>query len=75
MGTKQQRPSQQPATQRPERPEHGADVGRTTIPTEQDRAWNDPSRRDMHQGDRTRPPQPDGTTPLKRDERPIDQSR
>ncbi len=75
MGANQQRPSQKPATQRPERPEHRGDVGQTTIPTEQDRAWDDPARRDMQQGDRTRPPQPGGTTPLERDQRPIDQSR
>lgn len=29
----------------------------------------------MEQGDQTKPPQPDGTTPLERDQRPINQSR
>ena len=35
----------------------------------------DPARREMRQGDRTKPPQPSGTTPLERDQRPINQSR
>jgi hypothetical protein len=30
---------------------------------------------DAASGDRTKPPQPDGTTPLERDQRPINQSR
>jgi hypothetical protein len=30
---------------------------------------------DAESGDRTKPPQPEGTTPLERDQRPINQSR
>jgi hypothetical protein len=30
---------------------------------------------DAESGDRTKPPQPQGTTPLERDQRPINQSR
>jgi hypothetical protein len=30
---------------------------------------------DAASGDRTKPPQPEGTTPLERDQRPINQSR
>ncbi|MGH2474314.1 MAG: hypothetical protein ACRDIL_03545 [Candidatus Limnocylindrales bacterium] len=37
--------------------------------------WNDRSQREMEQGDRTKPEQPEGTTPLERDQRPINQSR
>jgi hypothetical protein len=37
--------------------------------------WNDRSQREMEQGDRTKPEQPSGTTPLERDQRPINQSR
>jgi hypothetical protein len=29
----------------------------------------------MERGDQTKPPQPEGTTPLERDQRPINQSR
>lgn len=34
-----------------------------------------PQSDDAAGGDRTKPPQPEGTTPLERDERPINQSR
>jgi hypothetical protein len=47
--------------------------------------WNEHWQRKMREGqqgdddaasgDRTKPPQPDGTTPLERDQRPINQSR
>jgi hypothetical protein len=45
--------------------------------------WNDHWRRRMEQGrhddgargERTKPPQPEGTTPHERDQRPINQSR
>jgi hypothetical protein len=46
--------------------------------------WKDHWQRTMQQdrhgddaasGDRTKPPQPEGTTPLERDQRPINQSR
>jgi hypothetical protein len=46
--------------------------------------WKDHWQRRMQQpnrgddaagGDRTKPPQPEGTTPLERDQRPINQSR
>jgi hypothetical protein len=35
----------------------------------------DPDRREMTQGDRTRPAQPVGTTPLERDQAPVNQKR
>jgi hypothetical protein len=53
-------------------------------PARQGETWNDHWKRklqeaqergDATRGDRTKPPQPDGTTPLERDERPINQSR
>jgi hypothetical protein len=46
--------------------------------------WKDHWQRTLQQGhrgddattgDRTKPPQPEGTTPLERDQRPINQSR
>jgi hypothetical protein len=46
--------------------------------------WDDHWRRRLQQsrhgadaarGERTKPPQPEGTTPLERDQRPINQSR
>jgi hypothetical protein len=45
--------------------------------------WKDHWQRRMQRGkpddaaggDRTKPPQPEGTTPLERDQRPINQSR
>jgi hypothetical protein len=39
-------------------------------------AWSEGHDKDaMEQGKATRPPQPSGTTPLERDQRPINQSR
>jgi hypothetical protein len=35
----------------------------------------DQDLREMTQGDRTRPAQPDGTTPLERDQAPVNQKR
>ena len=35
----------------------------------------DPATREMRQGDRTDPAMPQGTTPLERDQRPINQQR
>lgn len=43
--------------------------------TKPDGVADDRARRDMQQGDRTKPAMPDGTTPLERGERPINQSR
>jgi hypothetical protein len=47
-----------------------------------DQAWNKEKTQDwnkenpdMERGDQTKPPQPEGTTPLERDQRPINQSR
>ena len=37
--------------------------------------WNDRAQRDMQQGDLTRPAQPDGTSPLDKDEHPINKNR
>jgi hypothetical protein len=42
--------------------------------------WQRKIQKDKHEtdaasGDRTKPPQPQGTTPLERDQRPINQSR
>lgn len=37
--------------------------------------WNQGDTDAMEQGKATRPPQPSGTTPLERDQRPINQSR
>lgn len=37
--------------------------------------WNDRSQREMERGDATSPATPEGTTPLERSERPINQSR
>ena len=38
-------------------------------------AWNDRARRDMQQGDRTDPVQPGGTSPLDKDQQPVNQNR
>jgi hypothetical protein len=38
-------------------------------------AWNDRSQREMQQGDRTDPAQPSGTSPLDKDQQPINQNR
>lgn len=38
-------------------------------------AWNDRAQRDMQQGDRTDPAQPDGTSPLDKDQQPVNQNR
>ena len=38
-------------------------------------SWNDRAQRDMQQGDLTRPAQPDGTSPLDKDEHPINKNR
>jgi hypothetical protein len=63
---------------------------RTLLETESPRqsrrgeTWNDHWQRRMREferidsmarGERTKPPQADGTTPLERDQRPINQSR
>jgi len=40
-----------------------------------DDAAVDPATREMRQGDRTDPAMPSGTTPLERDQRPINQQR
>jgi hypothetical protein len=41
----------------------------------QDRTWDDPATRAEQQGDRTDKAMPSGTTPLERDQRPINQQR
>ena len=38
-------------------------------------AWNDRAQRDMEQGDRTDPAQPGGTSPLDKDQQPVNQGR
>ena len=40
-----------------------------------DGAWNDRAQREMQQGDRTDPAQPDGTSPLDKDQQPVNQNR
>ena len=87
MGDKQQ--TKQTTTTGPK--ERGASqVGTHGSTTTSQGGWNDRSpqeragqgdmpmdreRTDMTQGDRTDPPQPSGTTPLERDQRPINQQR
>ena len=45
-------------------------------PMNQDQSgWNDRAQREMQQGDETRPAQPSGTTPLDKDEQPVNQNR
>jgi len=43
--------------------------------TESEGAWNDRAQRDMQQGDRTDPAQPGGTSPLDKDQQPVNQNR
>lgn len=38
-------------------------------------SWNDPAQRDMAQGDATMPAQPSGTSPLDKDQQPVNQNR
>jgi hypothetical protein len=37
--------------------------------------WNDRAQRDMQQGDETKPAQPSGTSPLDKDEHPVNKTR
>jgi hypothetical protein len=37
--------------------------------------WNDRAQREMQQGDETRPATPSGTSPLDRDQQPVNQNR
>jgi hypothetical protein len=37
--------------------------------------WNDRAQREMQQGDETRPAQPSGTSPLDKDQHPVNQNR
>ena len=37
--------------------------------------WNDRAQREMQQGDETRPVQPSGTSPLDKDQQPVNQNR
>ena len=37
--------------------------------------WNDRAQREMQQGDETRPAQPSGTSPLDKDQQPVNQNR
>jgi hypothetical protein len=41
----------------------------------QDQAWQDPATRAKQQGDRTDKAMPSGTTPLERDQRPLNEQR
>ena len=36
---------------------------------------NDPAQREMQQGDQTKPAQPSGTSPLDKDQEPVNQNR
>jgi hypothetical protein len=47
--------------------------GDPTTPSEG--AWNDRAQREMQQGDRTDPAQPSGTSPLDKDQQPVNQNR
>ena len=38
-------------------------------------AWHDPAQRDFQQGNRTDPAQPSGTSPLDKDQQPVNQNR
>jgi hypothetical protein len=51
-------------------------TGQDWQPGQQDRPrdW-DQETTDLEQGDQTRPAQPDGTTPLERDQQPMNQKR
>jgi hypothetical protein len=37
--------------------------------------WNDRAQREMQQGDQTRPATPSGTSPLDKDEQPVNKNR
>ena len=37
--------------------------------------WNDRAQREMQQGDETRPAQPEGTSPLDKDQQSVNQTR
>lgn len=37
--------------------------------------WNDRAQREMQQGDETRPATPSGTSPLEKDQQPVNQNR
>ena len=37
--------------------------------------WNDRAQREMQQGDETRPATPGGTSPLDKDQQPVNQNR
>ena len=41
----------------------------------QEGAWKDRPEREMQQGDRTDPAQPSGTSPLDKDQQPVNQNR
>ena len=43
--------------------------------TKSEGAWNDRSQRDAQQGDLTDPAQPSGTSPLDKDQQPVNQNR
>lgn len=62
--------------------EHGQGLSKADDPTadsdhstDTPGSWNDRAQRDMQQGDLTRPAQPDGTSPLDKDEHPINKNR
>jgi hypothetical protein len=82
MGTQQ---TQKPQTKDQQDPRYQQDPqhqGTTQVGTHgNDDAWRqnqdqtDPAQREMRQGDRTDPAMPEGTKPLERDQRPINQQR
>lgn len=53
----------------------GRERGQGSASTVSPGGWNDRAQRDMQQGDLTRPARPDGTSPLDKDEHPINKNR
>jgi hypothetical protein len=74
MGTKDK-------TQTPNQDRMAQDRGTSQVGTHtnadaaQDRTWQDPATRAKQQGDRTDKAMPSGTTPLERDQRPLNEQR
>ena len=84
MGTQQKTPQ---STQKTQQPIQGQDPMRGTSQVgthanqggsqdpRQEQAWQDPATRAKQQGDRTDKAMPSGTTPLERDQRPLNEQR
>jgi hypothetical protein len=79
MGSQPKTRTQDTTDSKRQDPQH---QGTTQVGTHgNDDAWRkdqeqtDPVTREMRQGERTDPPMPQGTTPLERDQRPINQQR